>query len=118
MQDISEYERGIHTTGQAARRLKRCCSVFGVRVGYRTLTSFEAGVVFVLALQTNNMITAALNEEAFNLTQFSVIMFLILISIIFSYSKEQFVAEYGESLSKTEHSDSNVPRSFAHAFNQ
>lgn len=116
MQNIDSYDRGIHTSGQAARRLQRCCSVFGVRVGYRTLTGFETGVVFVSALQINDMILNALAEKPFDLTQLAVISFLIILSIIFSYSKEQFVAEYNEKLNIDETSKSSVR--FAHDIHQ
>lgn len=116
MQNIDSYERGIHTSGQAARRLQRCCSVFGVRVGYRTLTGFETGVVFVSALQINDMILAALSEKPFDLTQLAVISFLIILSILFSYSKEQFVAEYNEQLNIKESSKAGLH--FAHDLHQ
>lgn len=116
MQNIDSYDRGIHTSGQAARRLRRCCSVFGVRVGYRTLSGFETGVVFVSALQINDMILNALAEKPFDLTQLAIISFLIILSIIFSYSKEQFVAEYNEQLNIMESSGSRS--SFAHSLHQ
>jgi hypothetical protein len=122
MQNIEAYERGVHNGNQAARKLRHCFSVFSIRVGYRTLTSFEAGIIFVLALQINEMITASLNKEAFDLTRFSVIMFLILISLVFSYSKERFAAEYEDTLepcnSRHEHSNAHPRSSFAHTFHQ
>lgn len=118
MQNIESYERGIHTSGQAARKLQHCCSVFGVRVGYRTLTSFEGGVVFVLALQINEMITTSLDGGDFNVARFAIIMLMILISILFSYTKEQFVAEYSDTLNDRERSSMRIHSSFAHTIHQ
>lgn len=113
MQDIDTYESEVHTTYQAARKLRHCCSVFGARVGYRTLSSFEAGVVFVMALQINDMIIKnALERETFEPTQLFVIMLLVLVSIAVSYTKEQFQAFYNaEDTAKT-------ATGFSHTFYQ
>lgn len=102
MQNIDLYDRGIHTSSQAARKLRRCCSVFGIKVGYGALTGFETGVMVVLALQINDMILNALSNKPIDFTQIVVIGFLIMLSIVFSYFKEKFIVEYNEQVNFNE----------------
>lgn len=118
MQNTDEYTRSIHTTGQAAQRIHQCCSVFGYRLAYRLLTTFQAAILFVLALQTNDVILKGLESQPFDFTQFGIIMSLVLIAIVFEYIKEQFVAEYNCDGSGVASAAANIRHAYAHSFHQ
>jgi hypothetical protein len=112
MQNIDSYERGIHTSGQAARRLQRCFSILGLKVLYRAFTGFEAGIVFVSALQINDMIMNALAGSSFDYAQLTVICVLIFLSIVLSYVKEHI------NFDSTEVTETSSGANFIHRFYQ
>lgn len=94
MQDVDDYERHIHTAGQAVVKIGSCCTVFSLRLSYRILSTFQAALLVILALQTNDMIMKALKQEPFDGTQLWIVFGLILITMFFEYVKEQFSTQY------------------------
>jgi hypothetical protein len=117
MQDVDDYEKHVHTTGQAVQKIQSCCSLFGYRVNYRLLTTFQAAMLFVLGLQANDMIVKLLAHEDFNYTQLTVIMIFIVVSIFVDYVKEHYVSGYKEQVG---HIDTgfSIPHGYSHTFYQ
>ena len=98
MQNVEEYNRNIHTFGQAAGRARSCCTVFGIRIGSNLLDNLHRSISFILGLQTHNLILKAYDGEPFFMTQFAVITILIVVTVVFSYIQGEFTARYEREL--------------------
>jgi hypothetical protein len=100
MQNYKEYNSNIHTVGQVTSTAKNCCTDFTYRFGLRVLLTFQGALLFIIALQANTLISAAIDEPAegevkeFNFTRFGIIMIFIFSVIILSYIKEYYVRRH------------------------
>jgi hypothetical protein len=90
MQDLGNYEHGIHTRGQAVNKFTSCCGDVTYRIGFRVLTSFLTTTSFIVAILSSNLIMAMIDGGAFNTTQFAVIMVFIFTTVIIAYMKEAY----------------------------
>jgi hypothetical protein len=122
MQDPEEFNRHAHTAGQAVSKVKTCCGDFNYRVNYRILTTFHGAILLVLSFLTTTMIQRGIDGEKFDLTQFAVIMLLVLVAVVFDYTKEQFLERHKMSekrASTSAHMSSHHPhKGYAHTFYQ
>lgn len=100
MQNTDDFTKHAHTTGQAVKKVQSCCGDFNYRVNYRILTTFHGAILLVLSFLTTTMIQRAIDNEDFDLTQLSVIMILVLVTVIFDYTKERFVEKHKENEKK------------------
>lgn len=94
MQDTEDFSKHVHTAGQAVDRVWLCCNEFNYRVNYRILTTFHGAILLVLSFLTTTLIQRGIDDGTFDLTQFSVIMLLVLITVIFDYFKEKFLERH------------------------
>lgn len=94
MQNTEEFNKHAHTTGQAVDKIKTWCGDFNYRVNYRILTTFHGAILLVLSFLTTTLIQRTIDNEAFDFTQLSVIMILVLVTVFFDYMKEQFLERH------------------------
>lgn len=121
MQNTDDYNNHVHTAGQAVKKVWICCGDFNYRVNYRILTTFHGAILLVLSFLTTTMIQRAIDKEEFDFTQLSVIMLLVLITVIFDYTKEQFLERHKNSekkLSATGVHAGHPHNGYAHTFFQ
>lgn len=115
MQDIDDYERHIHTAGQAAMKMKKCCTIFGYRFGYRLLSTFNGALMVVIGFLASNLIIEGIDEGIFSFTKFAFVMMFILVTIISQYTQEQFIAEYSDRMGVTRSDLGMTTSGWAHA---
>ena len=113
MQTYDNYRRGIHSKAQAVEKVTSCCGDVSYRFGLRVLTTFQGAILFILALQTNTLITKALEESRFDATQFGIIMAFVFVAIIMSYIKEAYEHRY-----RNEYTPVSTSTHYAHSFYQ
>ena len=99
MQNYDNYRHGIHTAGQASAKLRFCCGDFSYRFGLRVLSTFQGALLFILALQTNTLISKGIDgndvgEKFFDATQFAIIIIFIFAVILLSYVKEYYIGRH------------------------
>lgn len=116
MQNIDEYESRVHTAGQAIDRARQCCGAFGYDIGDRTMNTFKAGLLFVMSLLTSDLILKTLPANNF-LSQFSVIMVLIVVIVIFEYTQKLFESAHKNAVTNA-HLYHHVRHGYAHTFFQ
>lgn len=102
MQNYEQYRSGIHTAGQATDKVLFCCTDFSYRFGLRVLMTFQGALLFIIALQTNTLISTAIDEpidgqvKEFNMTRFGIIMVFLFGVIVLSYIKEYYVKKHDD----------------------
>ena len=112
MQDVDEYERHVHTTAQAAKRVHGMCIHFGDRFNYRLLNTFQQSIQIVMGLIISSMILDLTNDKPFHSAQLGVVGLLVFITVLMDYAKEIYT-------SKIDASTGAYPRhGYAHAFYQ
>lgn len=99
MQNLDSYKQGIHTSGQAADKVKYCCTDFSYRFGRRVLMTFQGALLFILSLQASTLITKAIDGDEdgvkyFDTTRFAVIMIFTVSVILLSYIKEYYIRRH------------------------
>ena len=119
MQDAEDFNRHVHTAGQAVDRVWMCCGDFNYRVNYRILTTFHGAILLVLSFLTTTLIQRGIDDSEFDFTQFSVIMLLVLVTVIFDYFKEKFLERHKEAEKYARTSAHGRPHhGYAHTFFQ
>lgn len=94
-------------------RLEGTAFEFTYRVGYQIIVTLNNSFLFVLALQTNDLLRVWLDGQTFDAHRLGVIFTLILLVIFISYIKERY-----ESLHEINTSSSNIAKNIGkHAYN-
>ena len=120
MQNTDDFSKHIHTTSQAVDKVWWCCNELNHRVNYRILTTFHGAILLVLSFLTTTLIQRGIDDGMFDLTQLSVIMVLVLVTVFFDYLKEKFLDKYkkAEQFAHTGIHTGRPHKGYAHSFYQ
>jgi hypothetical protein len=84
----------VPTRPNVIRTAERFAETTFYRIGEQTIETFRNSALFVLALQTNDLIRTIINANYFAWSQFYVILLFVLIVILISYTKEIFADKF------------------------